>query len=426
MSKEAHKIAARIAVRTFPVDTLEANHRIKAWDEGRVDVDLDPNDPVVRAHRLNRVVIPDDKLMECLTAEEVGFSTWTRFLGGTKVTGTIVLNTETDIRLVIKLSGADRDSKAPTGTAVINTTVAEIGRCLDVQKLCLPLAGRAYRTLRSALYRGNAAEIDAVERGLGSRLWQLREVPRCKDGAVRDALYELIAINDAFIEHALTSGDAAQTIELIRQHVEGNVTLNEELGEMVREVRAQVAAEKERKARAITTVADMMEEKERARQRRKELKDKRAKQASALAPISAEDAAAKVVAALGLDPDDDLADLEEVRETSEEPVENEEVEADSAEADPVPVEAPTAATHAPAGPRLTARQQRMMDAAKSGKDAADPAPEAPKPTKPEAPKAEPVKLDFKSALLARKAAMPVAADSAPATETAPSEPAKSE
>lgn len=411
MSKEAHKIAARIAVRTFPVDTLEANHRIKAWDEGRVDIDLDPNDPVVKAHRLNRIVIPDEKLMECLTAEEVGFSTWTRFFGGTKVTGTIMLNTETEIRLVIKLSGAERDSKAPTGMAVINTTVAEISRAHDVQKLCLPTAGRAYRTLRSALYRGDASEIGIVQDGLSSRLWQLDVLSRCKHEVLRDKLGELVTIMDVFFESAVESADPEKAVEMIDHFIGGGASLTEELDAKVKEARELLAAEKARKARSIATVEDMMAEKERERQRRKAQKAKRSKSTAASAAITAEE-------------EPKAADVPNQDEVGEEPVGNEEVEAGSAETESESTEAPTAATEKDANSHLTPKQQRLFAEAEARKQAADS--EAPKPTKPEAPKAEPVKLDFKAALAARKAATTVAADSAPATETAPSEPAKSE
>lgn len=415
MSKEVSKIVSKLIVKTFLHDDLTANHRDRAWEEGQLYLMLDPENPVVRHHRLDRIVIPDECVMRCLGEDGYSGVAWTRFFAsGAMAKGTLLLVDDQTVRLIVKLSGSNRSSGAPEGRAMLELSVAEISRYVDVQKRCLPMAGRAYRSLRSALHRGSVADIGFVERGLDNRLWQLGTVSRCKNESLRDVLIELMAVNDEFIEAALEGDDPLDAIELIRLLVEGNASLKEELAARVQDVRARIAEEKERKSRAITTVADMQEEKERVRGLRKALKAKRAKRTAADATISAESAADKVAAAMGFDPDDDLTDLDEAMTES---VGAESSEVDDREVEGSPEAPPTPIEKAPAPGKLSATAQRMFRLQEEGKSYV-PAPKAPKPTETAVKKVEAPKLTFSEKIAARRAAIPAASDSAPA-ETAP-------
>lgn len=420
-SKEIIQIASKFIVKTFLHDDLQPGQHDRAWEDGRMYLMMDPDNEAVIAHGgIDRVIVEYGTIIR---AFEEGFCNQkprTLNRGRSRLEVTVIVNEDSnDVRIYAKLSGVGRDSKLPEGRAVHVTGVSQIGRCLDIQKLCLPLAGRAYRGLRNALYGGDASDIDTVERGLTNRLEQLSFIGRCKHEGVRDMLKELLAIGDAFFESVADMPHADQAIELGRQYIDGGSTLTAEIQVVAEAARALLAEAKARKSRAIVTVADVLEEKERLQRRRKELQAKRAKRAAAHAPISVEDAANKIVTAMGLDPnDDDLSDLDEAPADS---AETESGEADDREAEGSP-EAESSSEKA--APRVSARAQRMLDEAEARRKAGEAgetpvttAPEAPKPKETESKKVEAPKLDWKAKLGALK--QDAGTETAPAADVAP-------
>lgn len=360
---------------------------------------FDRDHEVVRTHRLNRIFIEPRVLSSAFTK---GFSTqYPRDFNEkrTKVEVTVIINEDrNEVKIAAHIKGVGR-SELPEGIALAFNSVQEIADYLDNKEVCWPLADRTFQTMRDAFDRGNAAEIGIVQGGLHDRLWHLEAYANCKHPALQDKIAEMIAVMDACIETALRFDDADKAIALAERFTAAGMEAVAETDKLVLEARERLAAEKERKARSVATLADVLMEKERQEAARQERHAKRSK--SSVANFRAP------------------AKNDEVPATSAETesIETGGQETDESTAEGSPETAPTSdATH------RTPRQERIFaqSAAKLASDT--PAPEAPKPTETETKKAQPtVARDLKAQLAAKvaglKSAAPVTTDAAPATES---------
>lgn len=397
----------RLLMKAFPYDDLKAGHYDRDWNEGTLYMYLDHLNPTVRAHRNPRIIIPHKMIASCLNGKVGESVKWDRELGGTKIVGKLRLTSDSTVLLTIKLTGAVPDSGAPEGMVIVHLPVGKLYYYQDIQEVCLPLAGRAYRTVRDAFYRGGGGwESTMVHDAVDNRLRQTRVFTNCKHEGLRNKYAELIAVMDLFFEDAENAGSAQKAIDIIDHFIAGGVSLSEELAAKHETENLRVADERSRKQNSIATVEDVQMERERQRLRREAqreiAKSKRAKRNVAGAPKTSDDDAETV--------DSDQV-LEESSETESGENGGRETEGHS--------EVATTTDEAASLPRTAVAERlfQMLDGVTMV-----PATEAAKQTEPDV---EAPKLSFRDQLLLRKAQM-ATDDSAPAEAAAATVTAQSE
>jgi hypothetical protein len=284
--------------------------------------------------------------------------------------------------------------------AIYETTVAEFWCYLGVSEKAWPLARGAYRTMRAAHMSGNASISGVTERGLDNRLWQLNQLSRCKNAALRTKLRELIDVTDAFIESVLHSESAATAIELATHLIEGTATLNDDLSAKAKEAQ-EMGAEEEVRGTHDFKFGDVIDAQKRQELARVVRDSKRS---------------LRTVANVATLAEYDEGDAEGGEAGSDETDGSDDGGNDAGTIEGSPETAPTTDETA----RLTEKQKRLF--AKKDAPSAPPAPEAPKPTETEIKKPEPtVGRDLQAQLAAKlsgfKPANTATAETAPAAES---------